>query len=93
MAAILKGVAYIIAALVIAVGIAYFLYNMSHTESTYEKWGWVYNPNTGKYEWMVTEAGKKTEPPNWWGWVIAVVGLGIGGLIVYKLIPLGRSEK
>jgi len=76
-------------------------YNLSHEESRYVKYGWVQNPETGEWEWKITEEGNDSGPPDWWSEVIqnlGTVALIIGGLVaavvvIPRIIPKRKEEK
>lgn len=74
-----------------------FLTNLSTETETYENWGWVQNPETGKWEYRVVSRGTKTGPPEWWGGVvttISIVAILVGAVIVVpKLLSLRREKE
>lgn len=85
----------VILAIILAIGLVVWVsigaYNLTHTHSEYQKWGYVYNPNTGQWEWKVVETGSKDAPPDWWGYVIPIVALMGIGAGVYLIVPYLRK--
>lgn len=66
-----------IAIIIVAAGVWYALQNLTTTKKTYEKYGWVQNPDTGEWEWQVVEEITETKPPTeaWIGIVIIAIFL------------------
>ena len=89
--AIGRAIAIIILAILVGVSVYVALNNLTSTEKHYEKWGWVQNPDTGAWEWKIVETGTERAPPDWWGTVFIIVGLGVGGFIVYKIFQGGKK--
>lgn len=67
-------------------------YNLTHTRSEYQRWGWRLNPNTGQWEWVITESGSTEGPPDWWSWVVPIIALIGAGAVVYFMLPLRPKE-
>jgi len=91
------GIAILIIATALGVAVYEFLHNLSTQTETYEKWGWVQNPETGEWEYKITEKGEKTGPPEWWSYVIpiAVIGVAVVGavLVIPPIISAFRPER
>jgi hypothetical protein len=71
-----KAAALIIAAFLVGAGVFYALQNLTTQEESYEKWGWVQDPDTGEWEYKVIETGESKGPPEWWSQVIPIVTIG-----------------
>lgn len=81
----------IIVAIGLASGVEQWFNNMSKEETTDEEFGWVQNPGTGEWEWVVVSRKKTTAPPDWWGYVIPIVALMGIGAGVYLIVPYLRK--
>ena len=90
-------IAIIIIAAYLGASAYQFLNNMSTQTETYEKWGWVQNPETGEWEYKITEQGTKTGPPEWWSYVIPIVVIGVAVvgavLVIPPIVRAFRPEK
>jgi hypothetical protein len=75
--------AVIIISSALAAGVYEFLRGLTTTRE--ETYGWVYNPNTGEWEWKLT--GVKEEPPWWWSIVIPIVIVGTVAVIGVYVLP------
>jgi ribosomal protein S21 len=90
---IIVAIGVAVAAIITAVAVYNWLNNLS-TQRT-DTYGWVQNPDTGEWEWVVT--GSQTSPPSWWSDVFIIVGVAIVGvaglLLLPRLLPKKKQEE
>lgn len=93
---VIAAIGLAIALIIGSVGIYYALRNLTTQEKSYEKWSWVYNPNTGQWEWMPVETGTEKGAPEWWGTVLTAVGVVsvviLAAVILPRVLP-ARKER
>lgn len=86
-----------IAIIILAAGGFFALQNLTTETETWQKWGWVQNPETGDWEYKVVEEGTKTGPPEYWGTVLTAIGvvsvLALTVIIVPRLLPGPKSQQ
>lgn len=75
----LKAIALIIA----GCAIFYALQNLTTTERTYKKYKWTQNPETGEWEWKLTEEETEKKPPSFWDWIPLIMILMVLMLFIY----------
>lgn len=62
--------------LVLAMVAYEFAHNLTSKTEINEQYGWVQNPNTGIWEWVVISRKTTTGPPDWWAYIIPIIALG-----------------
>ena len=77
--------------------IFYALQNLTTIEKFYEMWGWVQDPETGEWEYLVVETGREKAPPEWWAETITIVGvvaaLAAAAVVAVVVIPRILPER
>ena len=69
--------------------------NLTTKTTVNEQYGWVQNPNTGIWEFVVISRKTDTGPPDWWAYIIPIIALGGIVLLFPSLITglRGAFEK